>query len=154
MPSPGPYSVTPGGEPPRKKSRPLLRVVAIIGIVAIPLALVGLFVLYERINPFGVDSLTYMNHVKEGIGGDIPSSCGHREPRDSCMNEDLIEYLGPAICDSLESGTSGDEEVRRVGAREAVGPRNGRIIVYWAISDLCPSQLASRQDDWVYGSGY
>jgi hypothetical protein len=70
------------------------------------------------------------------------------------MNEDLIEYLGPAICDSLESGTSGDEEVRRVGAREVVGPRNGRIIVYWAITDLCPSQLASRQDDWVYGSGY
>jgi hypothetical protein len=64
------------------------------------------------------------------------------------MNEDLIDYLGWAICKSLKHGTSGDEEVRRVAARPVVGRRSGEIMVYYAITDMCPAQMSKRKDEW------
>jgi hypothetical protein len=127
-----------------------VKVLAIVVVIlAIPFGIAAAYAGCERLNPFKTPSLTYMNHVKDGIGGDIPSSCAHKKARDSCMNEDLIEYLGPAVCKSLKSGTSGDEEVRRVAARPVVGQRNGEIIVYWAITDLCPEQMSKRKPEWA-----
>jgi hypothetical protein len=48
----------------------------------------------------------------------------------------------------LKHGTSGDEEVRRVAARPVVGQRSGEIMVYYAITDMCPAQMSKRKDEW------
>jgi hypothetical protein len=54
-------------------------------------------------------------------------------------------------CLGMRTGNSGDLEI--------ANPRWGQyskgeaeIIVYWAITDLCPDQISKRNDQWKTGS--
>jgi hypothetical protein len=73
---------------------------------------------------------------------------------DSMINGETQQTLGDAVCADLKKGN--------VGANEVIGVANdfsaihgsmsqAMVIVYWAITDLCPDQMSQRQDHWRDG---
>jgi hypothetical protein len=55
----------------------------------------------------------------------------------------------------MRAGKDGDYEVLRFNnTTNPDGTRifslgQSRVIVYWAITDLCPDQMSKRNDDWI-----
>ncbi len=73
---------------------------------------------------------------------------------DSVMNDATQQTLGDAVCSDLNKGTPAENEVN--GVARAVMAVHGsmpqaEVIVYWAITDLCPDQMNQRQDQWRDG---
>jgi hypothetical protein len=62
--------------------------------------------------------------------------------------------LGDAVCNELRSGNAGANEVIEV-ANEVDSLKGSmsqsEVVVYWAITDLCPDQMGQRQDHWRDG---
>jgi hypothetical protein len=62
--------------------------------------------------------------------------------------------LGDAVCNELQGGAAGANEVIEVANQ--VDSLKGsmsqsEVVVYWAITDLCPDQTSQRQDHWRDG---
>jgi hypothetical protein len=62
--------------------------------------------------------------------------------------------LGDLACAELFSGDPADNVI--LGLSNDVASLQGSIskaevVVYWAITDLCPDQMSQRQDDWRDG---
>jgi hypothetical protein len=62
--------------------------------------------------------------------------------------------LGDAVCNELHGGAVGANEVIEVANQ--VDSLKGsmsqsEVVVYWAITDLCPDQIGQRQDHWRDG---
>ena len=58
------------------------------------------------------------------------------------------------MCANLFQGEAGADEV--IGVANDFSVVNGsmsqaEVIVYWAITDLCPDQMSQRQDQWRDG---
>jgi hypothetical protein len=74
---------------------------------------------------------------------------------DTAINGETQQTIGDAVCADLKKGT--------VGANEVIGVANdfsairgsmsqAKVIVYWAITDLCTDQMSQRQDHWRDGN--
>ena len=75
---------------------------------------------------------------------------------DSVINGETQQTLGDAACADLKKGTAGANEVIGVANDFSAIPIHGsmsqaKVIVYWAITDLCPEQMSQRQDHWRDG---
>lgn len=62
--------------------------------------------------------------------------------------------LGDAVCDDLHKGNAAANEV--IGVANDVDALHGsvpkaEVVVYWAITDLCPDEMSQRQDHWRDG---
>lgn len=62
--------------------------------------------------------------------------------------------LGDAVCTDLHQGNAGAKGV--IGVANDFSAIHGsmsqaKVIVYWAITDLCPDQMSQRQDHWRDG---
>jgi hypothetical protein len=64
---------------------------------------------------------------------------------------------GHLVCDDLRAGASGATQVSRlidIDKWYRFGRwtrKESEIIVYWAITDLCPDQTSKRHDQWETG---
>jgi Protein of unknown function (DUF732) len=75
---------------------------------------------------------------------------------DSVINGETQQTLGNAVCADLKKGNAGANEVIGVANDFSAIPIQGsmsqaKVIVYWAITDLCPDQIGQRQDHWRDG---
>jgi Protein of unknown function (DUF732) len=73
---------------------------------------------------------------------------------DSVINGETQQTLGDVVCADLKKGNAGANEV--IGVANDVSAIHGsmsqaKVIVYWAITDLCPDQRSQRQDHWRDG---
>lgn len=73
---------------------------------------------------------------------------------DSMINGETQQTLGDAVCADLKKGNAGANEV--IGVANDFSAIHGsmsqaKVIVYWAITDLCPDQMSQRQDHWRDG---
>ena len=73
---------------------------------------------------------------------------------DSVINGETQQTIGDAACADLKKGAAGANEV--IGVANDFSAIHGSmsramIIVYWAITDLCPDQISQRQDHWRDG---
>lgn len=73
---------------------------------------------------------------------------------DSVINGETQQTLGDAACSDLKKGNAGANEV--IGIANDFSAIHGsmsqaKVIVYWAITDLCPDQMGQRQDHWRDG---
>lgn len=63
--------------------------------------------------------------------------------------------LGEASCREMQGGKSADYEVARFAnttnpdGSPVFSAAQSRVIVYYAITDLCPDQMSKRNDAWV-----
>jgi uncharacterized protein (DUF1501 family) len=73
---------------------------------------------------------------------------------DSVIHGETQETLGDAVCADLEKGNAGANEVTDVANQVSAihgSMSQAKIIVYWAITDLCTDQMSQRQDPWRDG---
>jgi hypothetical protein len=75
---------------------------------------------------------------------------------DSVINGETQQTLGNAVCADLKKGNAGANEVIGAANDFSAIPIQGsmsqaKVIVYWAITDLCPDQMSQRQDHWRDG---
>jgi hypothetical protein len=62
--------------------------------------------------------------------------------------------FGYPICRDLQAGATGTQEVDQIASKNAefYSHKESEILVYWAITDLCPDQMSKRQDQWRDGN--
>lgn len=73
---------------------------------------------------------------------------------DGVINGETQQTIGDAVCTDIKKGTAGANEV--IGVANDFSAIHGsmsqaKVIVYWAITDLCPDQMSQRQGDWRDG---
>jgi DivIVA domain-containing protein len=118
-------------------------------IIAMVVCVVGIGT-YEYFNPFGEPKLTYLHHVQDFTR--VEPRCSNSTKPYSCFSEDLVKGWGAKTCRDLRAGATGAKEVALASREAVVGQKNAEIMVYWAITDLCPDQVSQRQDRWNNGS--
>ncbi|MCV7100953.1 DUF732 domain-containing protein [Mycobacterium palustre] len=60
------------------------------------------------------------------------------------------QTLGDAVCADLRKGATANEVIG-VSSDIHMPMSQAEVVVYWAITDLCPGQLGQRQDSWRDG---
>lgn len=73
---------------------------------------------------------------------------------ESVINGETQQTIGDAACADLKKGTAGANEVIAVANDFSAihgSMSQAMVIVYWAITDLCPDQISQRQDHWRDG---
>jgi hypothetical protein len=59
--------------------------------------------------------------------------------------------LGDAVCGDLHKGEAAANSVIGVSNIMHMPMSQAEVVVYWAITDLCPDEMSQRQDHWRDG---
>jgi Protein of unknown function (DUF732) len=70
---------------------------------------------------------------------------------DGMINGETQKTLGDAVCGDLHKGNAATNEVIGVSNDMHETMSQADVVVYWAITDLCPDQVGQRQDHWRDG---
>jgi hypothetical protein len=70
---------------------------------------------------------------------------------DGMINGETQKTLGDAVCGDLHKGNAAANEVIGVSNDMHETMSQAEVVVYWAITDLCPDQVGQRQDHWRDG---
>src|SRR5262245_24267187 len=61
------------------------------------------------------------------------------------------KFLGHTVCDQLRNQVPAAKVVDNVQKAHLLQPSSSKVIVYWAIVDLCPEQASQNQESWRDG---
>ena len=72
----------------------------------------------------------------------------HGGPANGMWNPQAGKTLGDAVCAELGTGKTAPTVVTEVSNQGHLPTAQSQVIVYWAITDLCPNQMSQRVDAW------